>query len=341
VKLDPDKLAFDRFERARRACEVIEFFDPNGRARVLDVGGYPGLLADALPGREVWTLDQPPCARPRYVQGSAGDPPFKNQEFDIVVASDVLEHIPSAQRPGVVAQMARVAARVVIVSGPFDTPGVMWVDRKIAEWTERLTGEPHAWLREHVEHGAPSLTNTVRRLRAAGAEAIAVHPDGDLLRWFLLQFGGLAAAALPGAQSAAEALSRASNRHLAARDSDGAAYRHIIVAPKVLDDDSRPLPWPMIDPADPRDAGIQAALEALSEGLEIIVNALESLSARSAGGMPPEAMGYIRTLEMALEENARLTPVPMPLTGAGWRSRLRRRWRKVSDERENPQGNGE
>ena len=61
--LDPHNTAFDRFDRLRQMARTLERLDPSGQDAVLDVGGFPALLADAMPRREVWTLDRPECDR--------------------------------------------------------------------------------------------------------------------------------------------------------------------------------------------------------------------------------------------------------------------------------------
>ncbi|MCX7049825.1 MAG: class I SAM-dependent methyltransferase [Candidatus Sumerlaeota bacterium] len=350
----PDTLPFDRYDRLSALCAMIEAMDPAGVWRVLDVGGYPGALADALPGREVWTLDMPECARPRYSQGSACVMPFGDGEFDLVLASDVLEHIPQPQRKQAIGEMTRVARRRIAISGPFDTPGVRTAESKIAEWIERLTNKPNPWLAEHAERGLPQLLETVDDLRFTiddlrfirsefrgpssesqiassefrvpssesrspnpeprnqqspirNPQSATVFPQGDLLSWLLMMFAECAIPALPGAQAAVEALSQAHNQRLAGRPSSGATYRHVILAAKDESASVAPSGWIAIDPAAPRDGGIEETLRAFAQGLDPVISSLARLALpQTDSTLAPEVSSYISALEQALKENAEM-----------------------------------
>ena len=323
MRLDKDKLSFDLYDRLSCLAEAIETLDPGGAARALDVGGYPCLLADALPGREVWTLDRIPCERERYVQGTGADLPFGDGEFDVVVASDTLEHILPAQRDAFLDQCARVAKGQLVLSGPFDTPGVAWAERTLNDWHARLHGRPQQWLKEHIDCGLPPLAPVAERLRGKGA-SVRIHPHGDLLEWFLLEFAAIAAPALPGAQPAVEAFSRAYNHHWAGHEARWAAYRHVVVADFSGSNAARSLPWKTVDPERPMDDGVGERLRALAAGMDAVVASLEALSAtgKEEGRLPVETAAYIATLEAALRENASI-----PDRKEGWLGRLKRGWK--------------
>jgi ubiquinone/menaquinone biosynthesis C-methylase UbiE len=95
--------------------------------RALEVGCGEGVIADQLHRRfgEVVALDLPDAglradwrayAGPRFLHASALQLPFADDRFDVVVAAEVLEHLPDPERG--LAEMARVGRRHLVLSVP-------------------------------------------------------------------------------------------------------------------------------------------------------------------------------------------------------------------------------
>src|SRR5437660_671917 len=101
-------LPFDQYGRMRIAQNILHLLyseignhvhtsdDVTFKLRVLDVGGYPGVLPKFLGSEfyEVSVLDVVPddSMIPGYTQGSGLDLPFDDGSFDVVTALDTLEH---------------------------------------------------------------------------------------------------------------------------------------------------------------------------------------------------------------------------------------------------------
>jgi SAM-dependent methyltransferase len=114
-----------RFER-----DMFELLDRAAPASILDVGCGEGVLteqwADRTPGRVVgFDLEDPKLesewrrrARPNleFKSGDAHHMEYRTGEFEIATAMEVLEHVPDPE--GVLAEMARVASRWLLVSVP-------------------------------------------------------------------------------------------------------------------------------------------------------------------------------------------------------------------------------
>ncbi|WP_024801011.1 class I SAM-dependent methyltransferase [Nocardia sp. BMG51109] len=84
------------FEAYRRGADVVAF-DQNADD-LADVKQMFGALAEAGEAAS--------CAKAETVQGDALALPFEDEEFDVVVASEILEHIPEDDRA--IAELVRV-----------------------------------------------------------------------------------------------------------------------------------------------------------------------------------------------------------------------------------------
>jgi ubiquinone/menaquinone biosynthesis C-methylase UbiE len=102
--------------------------DRDGRpALALEVGCGEGVIAERLHRRfgEVVALDLPDAGLradwrgypgPRFLHASALELPFADDQFDVVVAAEVLEHLSDAELG--LREMARVARRHLVLSVP-------------------------------------------------------------------------------------------------------------------------------------------------------------------------------------------------------------------------------
>jgi len=90
-----------------------------GRGRYLDIGTGCGFLVERLRaldcdawGLEISEYALARCCAPGYVlQGDVRDIPFRDKYFDVVHSQGLLEYIPEADVPQVVAEMGRVGKR--------------------------------------------------------------------------------------------------------------------------------------------------------------------------------------------------------------------------------------
>lgn len=134
--------------------------DPDGQLleSVLDVGCGPHGLACAAPNARFVGTDVLFAGRVAggmtAIRNDPGPLPFADASFDTVVCLDTLEHIPSQDRAGFVRELARVAARRVIVACPSEGSAQL---QDILRLEYEVRGLPlPGWLNEHDEHGLPS-----------------------------------------------------------------------------------------------------------------------------------------------------------------------------------------
>lgn len=86
---------------------------------VLEIGPGSGIfkIAGQAFGLNIQTLDVDPALNPDYI-GTAEDIPLHSDEFDVVCAFQVLEHMPFEKSKKALSEMARVAKKAVVISLP-------------------------------------------------------------------------------------------------------------------------------------------------------------------------------------------------------------------------------
>jgi SAM-dependent methyltransferase len=99
----------------------------------------------------------------RAVVGDVRELPFADRSFDAVVALDLLEHVPAADRPRALAELRRVTRRRLVVGCPTGDPALE-ADRELARKLRRVPG----WLDEHLENGFPARQDLEAELRPHG-----------------------------------------------------------------------------------------------------------------------------------------------------------------------------
>lgn len=88
------------------------------------------------------------------MEASAADLPVADLSFDVVLASDVLEHIPPSLREQVIRESLRVARRLVIFGFP-SGKAAHASDRALRENYQSRNMDVPTWLEEHMDADFP------------------------------------------------------------------------------------------------------------------------------------------------------------------------------------------
>jgi len=157
---------------------------------VLDVGGYNGKLKLFFPESPKFIiLDRkikPADESTEYRQSDAKSIPFSDRNFEVVVASDVFEHIAERDHKRVLEEMARVSKNFIIIGAPFRSNLTLKAEEQIRSQFFANTGFEHPFLCEHETMGLPSEENFEKLLNEKGYGFIKVQ-EGNLMNWYLQQ----------------------------------------------------------------------------------------------------------------------------------------------------------
>jgi SAM-dependent methyltransferase len=229
--LEQLELPIDQFQRYLLTSRLVRLLDVPPGGRILDLGGAPGPIELFLPEYEVVVLDiQGEHPGGRFVIADGGALPFADGTFDAVVSLDTLEHVPTSVRASFLTEARRVSTGAVVLSAPFDTPGVAAAERALLEFiSARLSPDfPTAvWLQEHVDWGLPKLDEALGGLTGGDWVSEAL-PSGYLPRWLgtMVADHELLATGLPDLNG----LHAYYNAYVSPSDARTPSYRHIVAA---------------------------------------------------------------------------------------------------------------
>jgi predicted SAM-dependent methyltransferase len=145
--------------RAARYFPILREVDRYAKSgdSLLEVGsGSLGLGEFSL--RRFVGCDRTFAERPRPpmspVAGSGLQLPFADHSFDLVIASDVLEHIPPAGRRSFIFEALRVMRKAAIFAFP-SGPLAFDADRRLSILYDRSEQDWPEWLKEHMLYPFP------------------------------------------------------------------------------------------------------------------------------------------------------------------------------------------
>lgn len=97
------------------------------------------------------------------VGGSATKIPFPDNHFDIVLSTDMLEHLERAQRKVAIQECVRVSKKFVLIGFPCGASAAKW-EARLFSAGKKIFGKEHRWLKEHLQYGIPSEQEVIKLL---------------------------------------------------------------------------------------------------------------------------------------------------------------------------------
>lgn len=158
-------LPFSVFTRYQALSDSIGLLRKNNESfKILEVGGRGNYLSNFLPNDTITILDVIDSDEPNYVKGDGRKLSFKKGDFDLVVSTDVLEHIPPDGRRKYIEEQIRVAKRAVILAGPIYSKYIEKCETAANDYYKKVMNIDHPWLGEHLNYVLPSkelVENTI------------------------------------------------------------------------------------------------------------------------------------------------------------------------------------
>lgn len=163
-------------ERFGMVCELLRGLSPDGLS-FLDVGAGTGEYLDFMQSvgvAEAVALDLSHAYCVRLVkrsslvtQASASSLPFASASVDIVLCSEVIEHIPRSAAKSVITELCRVAARAVVVTTPNRDATIRRLGRRVAHRSVDALDQ---------EVGHINLMNALELTALLNIEGWTLHP---------------------------------------------------------------------------------------------------------------------------------------------------------------------
>lgn len=168
--------------------EIRKAIHSREKLAILDLGGYNGaareLLNDNVTILDVFEDDK----LEDYIKVDSVNIPKPDNSFDIVISTDVIEHINRDDRAKFINEAVRVAKYGVVILAPFDHgDGEVTREELYADsMYQGETGDGYIWLKEHREYGLPKRSWIEKFLKNKGVSyARASHTSlrlwGDLI----------------------------------------------------------------------------------------------------------------------------------------------------------------
>ncbi|MCZ7392290.1 MAG: glycosyltransferase, partial [Candidatus Methanoperedens sp.] len=182
-------LPFDLYTRNKIISDLINLLRKNKRLKILDIGGRSGHLEDFLQeDDDLYVLDirKSEFNEQNYFVGDIISAPFKDRTFDVVVSSDLFEHISPDNRESTLSEMLRISKNFVILGAPFHSEKAAEAEIKVNEFFHKLTGNDHPWLSEHIKNGLPSKKKLEDFLKTNGFEYLSIATN-NISNWLLMQ----------------------------------------------------------------------------------------------------------------------------------------------------------
>ena len=109
-------------DRAKHIAQAV----PAGVEKILDLGSGDGLVFNTLKGDghdpvafDISGIALKHIKGHKLVQGSASNLPFSSDSFDLILACEVLEHIPNIIFKSVLEEINRISKRYVLITVPY------------------------------------------------------------------------------------------------------------------------------------------------------------------------------------------------------------------------------
>lgn len=239
---------FDLYQRSRDIQETVDIIareTGKERLKILDVGGFRIeseerenlLLKEFLPQHDIVALDRMESSTPGYVQGDGNRLPFKGKSFNVVVTSDVYEHVPPEERKTFLENLLRVTDGFVILGAPFYSERNALAEQIVFEYVRKVLHAQHEQLKEHIENKLPDADELKELIKEGGLD-FTCFESGNLNGWLLMMMVKHYLMSIPDSERLHTMLDRFYNMNFYESDHSGECYRKAFVVAITKDESS-------------------------------------------------------------------------------------------------------
>lgn len=226
------QVTFDQYQRYKTISVIAEKIKANEKIeklKILEVGANAQKNLGKFLKDEIFYTD---ISMPEgfendenfFVADATNLVEVKDNEYDIVVASDVFEHIPSDLREKFLTELYRVSKYAVVFCFPFFTEYTSEVEQRANRYYQTLYGEDYIWLYEHIANGLPDKKEINQFLKGQKIQYVNFE-HGDIDLWEQLMKVHFEAVGIPESISYREEIDKFYNRYVYENDQSELNYR--------------------------------------------------------------------------------------------------------------------
>lgn len=225
---------YQRYNNIRKIINDMRFGDES--FRILEVGANEHRnLEKFLPLDKITYLDiQLPEELqhdPNYILGDATNMDFPDDEYDVIVALDVFEHIPSEKRNQFIDELYRVSSQVCIITAPFHSQQSIDAESRVNSVYKSLFKKNFIWLEEHMDNGLPNKDSLKEYLELKNIKYMMIG-HGKISIWEKLMGIHFFAAKNPELAVYRQEIDKFYNSYIFDYDYTEDSYRKIVILEK-------------------------------------------------------------------------------------------------------------
>ena len=184
-------ITFDQYQRYKNiqiTVELVKKYYKINKLKILEVGSNEQLnLEKFLPDEDITYSDleipDSMMGRDNFIKADATDlQGILDDQYDVVISSDVFEHIPSDKREAFLKETKRAAKILCLHCFPFKSNSVKSAEIRTNEYYKSIFGQDHIWLVEHIENGLPDI-DEIKKIISNMNENYFMFEHGDIMLW--------------------------------------------------------------------------------------------------------------------------------------------------------------
>lgn len=175
--------------RWARYWPILDFINLKNPSNILEIGSGSYGLAEYTKQNIVGcdlTFPTVPLPNITPVYASCVDLPFASDTFELVVSSDMLEHIPKNDREIAIREMLRVSSRYVIIGCPCGDRARKW-DYILFQCYKKMKRSAPDWLLEHVQAEFPEKEDICSLLKKQSGGYVVKNNENILLHYLIMR----------------------------------------------------------------------------------------------------------------------------------------------------------